>query len=323
MSSHLACIGMAVTSPDELDAFVAEIVRTGREPVYDLDEAGAADGGVPTFAWQDASGARVAYDLVDGEPLILPGYRDATVVRYVAIEARVPEVARLSIIGPDGATETGVTAELEQRRHPGSFAGEGRVALCAMGIQVVTFADEASFLHSEASLLGTVEEFGEPPPEVLEQGLAWPPRMSTRAFFANGYYDGAAEPTPHALISAVVRERRDLVNEFTGQPFIVAVVDAPFGSMPVCLAAVEHPDLRPGQVLTGTVSVVGSVLPGDPPTTSPARTSEPPVPAAIAPSESTEAPSPGPIPAAATQAIDETPLPGETRREWRRRTGRE
>lgn len=320
MSSHLACIGMAVTSPDELDAVVAEIVQAGKMPVV----APGEDDGVPTYAWQDPSGARVVYDLVDGEPLILPGYGDATIVRYAGIQAQAPEVARLSIIGPDGATETGVTAELEQRRHLGSLPTEGRVALCAMGVHVATFPDEASFLHSDASLLGTVEEFGEPPPEVLEQGLAWPPRMSTRAFFANGYFDGSAEPTPHALISAVVRERRDLVNEFTGQAFVVALVDAPFGSLPVCLAAVEHPDLRPGQVLTGTVSVVGSVLPGDPCAPASEDAAQPADTGEGDPSGTNDAPAPGSVPAEPTQApIDETPLPGETRREWRRRTGRE
>lgn len=339
MSSHLACIGMAVTSPGDLDAVVAEIVRSGREPVAGAEpvtagkHASADTSGqhITTRAWQDPSGARVVYDLVDGEPLILPTFRDAATARYTGIEADNPEVARLSVIGPDGATETGVTAELEQRRHPDSVPPEGRVSLCAMGIQVRTFPDEASFLHSDASLLGTVEEFGDPPPEVLEQGLAWPPRMSTRAFFANGYFEGPVPVSPHALISAVVRERRDLVNRFTGQSFIVAIIDTPFGTMPVCLSAVEHSTVKPGEVLTGTVSVVGSIQPSAATAqTSPAdevvqhadsdSTSEP----ASAP-VAEPAPAIEPVPSAtpAPAPIDETPLPGETRREWRRRTGRE
>ncbi|YAL83059.1 hypothetical protein ACMYYO_14240 [Dermacoccaceae bacterium W4C1] len=311
MSSHLACLGMGVTSPQELARLVAEVTRLGREVVSDSD-------GVATFAWQDGSGARVVYDVLGSQPLVLPSFRGSTVYAFSELRAPDPDVAWVTVQRADQDATLTLTAELEQRRHPSALPARGRIRLCGLGINVESFEDQKAFLASEASLLGTVEELGDPPAEVIEQGLAWPPRMSSSAFFPDGYGEEGTAPSPLALMSGVVHDAQILTNSLTEQDFVLARALTAFGELDVLLSAVEHRFVAPGQVIAGTVSMVGSVLPPlpvdeqdlDPP----AQVLDQP-PAEVVDQPSTEAHD-------QPSTEDERPRPGETRREWRARTGR-
>lgn len=276
MTTNLACVGMPVSTTAALDALVAEITGSARETVGESP-------GVRTLAWQDDSGARVVCDLLGGRPHILPTFAATSEVAYRAVEPISPEVAKVTVLGADGESETGVTCQLEQRRHLGGQAQHGQIRLTALGTQVRTYPDEATFLASDGSLLGTVDELGPPPPEVQERGLAWPPRMSVSAFLANGFY-GPVPPTPYALMSGVVTHTEPRTNSLTGGRFRLARVRTAFGGLDVCLAGEDYDDLAEGSIIAGTVAMVGRLL---------------------SPEESDQ------------------PRPGETRREWRRRTGRE
>lgn len=267
---------MPATSPDALDDLVTDVTRLAEEKVGESL-------GVQTFAWQDASGARVVYDVLAGTPHLLPTFASTSEVAFTALDPVSHEVAKVTVVGEDGRTETGVTCQLEQRRHLADAPEQGHLRLTALGTTVTAFADEAAFLASDASLLGTEDELGPPPPEVEERGLAWPPRMSATAFLANGFY-GPVKPTPYALMSGVVVSTEPRTNTLTDGRFLVAHVRTAFGPLDLCLAGDEHDDLTEGSVVAGTVAVIGRL---------------------VSPEEA------------------DRPRPGETRRDWRRRTGRE
>lgn len=275
MTSNLACIGMGASTPAALEALIDRVTALGTEVVGQSPEA-------RTIAWQDTSGARVVCDLVAGRPHILPTYAALTEVTYTALEPVTLDVAKVTVVGPDGPSTTAVTCQLEQRRHLTGIPAQGSICLSALGTRVSAHTDEAAFLASEASLLGTEYDLGPAPAEVQDRGLAWPPRLSSNAFLANGFH-GPAKPTPHALMSGVVTAVERRSNTLTGDEFVVAVVRSAFGELEVCLSPEFH-TLRPGNVLTGTVAVIGRL---------------------VTPEES------------------DRPRHGETRREWRRRTGRE
>lgn len=276
MTTTLACVGMPVSTPSALETLVARITTATTETVGE-----SAD--VRTFAWQDDSGARLVYDMIAGRPHILPTYAATSEVTYRRVEPISPEVAKVTVLGTDGESETGVTCQLEQRRHLDGVPQRGQIRLTALGTQVTTYPDEAAFLASDASLLGTEAELGPPPPEVEERGLAWPPRMSAAAFLANGFY-GPVKPTPYALMSGVVTHTEGRTNALTDGRFRVAQVRTAFGGLDVCLPDGAYDHLTAGCVLAGTVAVIGRLL--------------------------------------SPQEVDQ-PRAGETRREWRRRTGRE
>lgn len=276
MTTNLACVGMAVSTTEALDALVSEITRLGEEKID-------ASLGVETFAWQDDSGARVAYDVLAGTPHILPTFASTSEVTYRSLEQVSPEVAKVTVLGADGQGETGVTCQLEQRRHLSGAPQRGQIRLTALGTQVTTYPDETTFLASDASLLGTEDELGPPPAEVEERGLAWPPRMSASAFLANGFY-GPVKPTPYALMSGLVTHTEARTNSLTGGRFRLAQVRTAFGALDVCLAGDTYDDLHEGSVIAGTVAMTGRLV-------------------------------------SAEEA--DRPRAGETRRDWRRRTGRE
>lgn len=121
--------------------------------------------------------------------------------------------------------------------------------------------------------------------------------MSASAFFANGFYPGPVDPTPHALLSGVVLRAEVRTNSLTGRRFVASRVLTAFGELDLCLPE-EFALLLPGQVIAGTVAVVGRLL-EDTPAASAERAGED-----------------------AGGDDDAQPRPGETRREWRDRTGR-
>lgn len=325
MSSHLSCLGMAVSSAEELDALIGRITAQARQPV--------GSKGVQTFVWQDSSGARMVYDDLPGRPLILPSYAARSSVAYTEVVSSTPDVARVTILGEDGRTPAGITCELEQRRHLDEYPTRGRISLVALGVDVKLYADEQEFTASDDSLMGTEDELGPAPSDALDEGLSWPPRMSTRAFFADGFYEEDGRPTPHALMSAVVLSAEEKEHGLTGQPFHVLRVLTSFGELDLCLSAVEHDLPRPGQIVAGTVAVVGS-LAARPFSLISRAAPAPAAPEAEAHSGSTrvtteadeDAPAEAAVSARAASGdrlpLEDAPLPGETRREYRERVGR-
>ncbi|WP_156822679.1 hypothetical protein [Demetria terragena] len=276
MTSNLACIGMAVTSTAGLDALIAELTSRDREFLRESF-------GVQTYAWQDPSGARVVYDVLAGTPHIVPTFAGTSEFDYVSIVPVSTEVTKIMVTSSDGIGHTGVTCQVEQRRHLSDVPSNGRICLTALGTHISVHADIGAFLASDASLLGTEDELGPPPAQVRDRGLAWPPRMSSKAFLANGFY-GPAKPTPYALMSGVVSQVEPRTNELTGGRFLATQVRTAIGDLDLCLAGDDYDDVTPGNVIAGTVTVVGSL---------------------VAPE------------------IAGRPRPGESRRAWRRRTGRE
>lgn len=300
MSSNLACLGMAVASPDELDDLVERITSRDGEPV-------AESAGVQTFRWEDPSGARMVYDVVAGQPLILPSYATSTSFEYIDVHVPNTQVALVTVVGPDGSNLTGVGAELEQRRHLTTYRAQGRIDLVALGIDVQLHADEAAFLDSPASLMVAEDEQTDGPPEGLDAEMEWPPRMAAKSFFAHSGFSDPHEATPHAILSGIVLEAREVTHKLTGQRFLVVKTLTVFGEVDICLAAADHELPQPGQVLAGTVYLVGSlhgdqVLDGD-----------------VSQGEGNHEPDAGDI---RIEDVDASPLPGESRREWRERTGR-
>src|SRR5688572_12872699 len=109
MASNLACVGLAVSTRDELEVLVAAIrpaaVRFGRI------------GGIEWLRWDDPSGARLVIGLENGVLVdFLPCFAADATTRLARVQNVNSEVTSADVVDDDGQQTTALTFELEQRR---------------------------------------------------------------------------------------------------------------------------------------------------------------------------------------------------------------
>lgn len=257
MASNMACVGLDVADVEGLNALLHEVwPRT--TVVGEVD-------GLVVRRWEDASGARI----------VLAGH-DGAVERFMPSFAGVPgaflrdvfalndEVSAADVV-VDGETRTRLAIELEERDlvRGRPVAGEASIVLLGTGVEV--FADEAAFMHSPASLLtpGSEPE-GDPPPHLVELGIAWPMRVAAESFVSMGLFSssfgGSGTATAEARMAGIVLATERRAVEVTGQSFVVARVHCTGFEADLCLPAPSDGSVpAPGNVIAGDVFVVGSL----------------------------------------------------------------
>ena len=258
MTSNLACIGLDVADEDEFD----RVVRTAAERGTVLGERR----GSRVLRWQDDDGARlvITVDRSGDITAVTPSFA-AEPGAVLASLAHADEECWTAEVTEDGEQVTALAADLEQSAllDPGARAG-GPAGVVALASAVEVFADEAAFAASPASLLDPdrdERDHGDPPPQYVEHGWEWPPRMGAESFISYGVFGDAAHAEPYARLNGTVLRSRTCRNSLTGGVFHVARVRTVGFEADVCLAASEHTlPPAPGSVVAGTVYLVVDLL---------------------------------------------------------------
>ncbi len=255
MASNLACIGCDVGSRDELDELVAALLPQATV----LGRSGRID----VLRWQDASGARLVFEVHAGTvESILPSYDalpGATVTELTMVD---DEVAIGDIVDSDELT-TKLALELEERRlalgKRGAFAGA--LSVVGLGVGVHVFEDADAFAASPASLLhGDAEHVPAPPPHVVEFKLPWPPRMAAESLISYGVFAEPHDVDAYARVNGTVLGASTRTVGHTGQSFHAVRVRTVGFDMEMCIPVSVHPNLpRTGEVIGGMVFMVGSL----------------------------------------------------------------
>jgi len=252
MSSNLACIGLDVTDEDELDR-VLELAVQRATVVGERD-------GRRVLRWQDDDGAVLVLVLDRSRSLVaLTPSLAAEPGAVLAGLTHVNEECWTAAVTEDGDQVTALAADLEQSAlvHPGTSPG-GPAAVVALGTAVEVFADRAAFDASRASLLDPGRaDHGDPPPQYVEHGWSWPPRMAPESFVSYGVFAEPSQADSTARLNGTVLRSRTGRNALTGGTFHVARVRTAGFEADLCLAASEHPEPPPsGAVVAGTVYLV-------------------------------------------------------------------
>lgn len=259
MSSNLACIGLDVSDPDELE----RIGQLALERASVLGERA----GRRVLRWQDDDGARLVLVLErsGGVEALTPSF-DAEPGAELGDLTHLTEECWSAAVLHDGQQVGALAADVEQSALLVAGTG-GRAGVVALGTDVQVLPDTDAFDASPASLLTPDEDTGEPPAHWAEQGWRWPPRMGAESFVSHGLFGPPTEATPYARLNGVVLRSRTCRNSLTGTPFHVARVRTAGFEADVCLAVDEHPDAPPpGAVVAGTVYLVVALeLPPAPP----------------------------------------------------------
>ncbi len=108
--------------------------------------------------------------------------------------------------------------------------------------------------------MGEAGDVGEPMPErYAELGITGPLRFGVESFISYGLFD-STEPTAHAWLAGTVQRSERRRVELTEQSFVVARVRSTGFEADICLADTgEDPLPGPGEVIAGTVFIVGSI----------------------------------------------------------------
>lgn len=259
MSSNLACIGLPVTGSDELRQ-VLDRVRPALRPAGTF-------GGVQVWRWADTSGATLILGVRDGELVdLLPTYVSSPGATFEHCQLLNESVASAAVVDDAGEQLTSMAFEPEQHRQLVEFGRPvgGRAGITALAQSVRVHADADAFSASPDSLLDPAGDPGAPPPEYVERGWSWPPRIATESFISHGVFGDPADSTARARLSGVVLSGRRRTCALTGEDFSVARVRTVGFEADVCLAAAEHPVTPvPGNVVSGTVFLVARVETSD------------------------------------------------------------
>lgn len=237
MPSTLACIGLDVTSLDELNAHLTAMPS----------EVAGRVGGIESVRYTDESGARivVARD-ADGETLDLVPSLDARPGALLGdLRAHGPVVAA-DVLGDDNELVTRLAADLEQHRHlDGVLAGPLRAAVVVLGVEMSVHADAAAFAASPVSRLGQ-----EDPSEDA-------PQLADESFLSYGLFGDADAAEPTAFVAGTVLDAETRTHGVTGQSFHVARLRTAGFEATACLPASAHPVTpEPGQVVAGSAYLV-------------------------------------------------------------------
>ncbi|HEV3364819.1 MAG TPA: hypothetical protein VG795_11910 [Acidimicrobiia bacterium] len=214
MPSTLACVGLAVPDEEALGRLLNDVVPHAAR-------LGHVDG-VEVLRWDDPSGARLVLGLRGGEVVdLLPSFADEPTARLASIEFVSEEVATAAVLDDSDEQVTAMALDLEGwrllRRSPPE--GPASASVVALGVDVAVFDDEAAFAASSASLL-TPDDSGDeaPPPEYVERGWTWPPRMAAESFLSYGVFAPPEEATLHARLAGTVVSVRSALTAGAHEP---------------------------------------------------------------------------------------------------------
>jgi hypothetical protein len=255
MASNLACIGLSVSSPEELRELLGSLLPEAQS----IGRAGDFE----VRRWQDPSGARITFGM-SGESVVefLPSFAARTRVGLQGLQMQNAEVASAAVVDPEGNQLTSMALEVEQRRllAPGAVI-DAETAVVALGNAVEVFADAVEFSESDASLLSPESADEDPPADYLERGLRWPPRVAATSFFSFGVFQTGDAVQADARLASTVRSAERRRVRSTGRDVVVAEVEGPGFDITLCLDGAEHPvDPRPGNVVSGTVFLTGDLV---------------------------------------------------------------
>lgn len=346
MTSTVACIGFTDIGS------LAGIVRERGSAYHELSG---------TTQWVDSSGAMLLLERAGSNAC--PALRTDVRLPYVGLTALESGLAAVQLATADGLPVDALTV-IPGARYTVGWAASGHVALVAMGLDVEFFPTAEDFFDSPRSAMPGSE--GEPPPEVRQFGLPWPPPMEIESVLP------AHDATPTATISGTVQTAQKRVNSLSEHEFLVTRIATLFGEIDLCTPVPVDGVPAPGAVAVGVVELVAlfpahgepdhsSYAPGEKISAtyrdgalagegSPADLVLDPGDIAlpeglvlgddgavrtvaehrawkgITDVAQPTTPQPAPAPPAASSTpetpADDAPLPGETRREWRARTGR-
>lgn len=247
MPTDLACIGIDVADPDELE----RVGAVARERASRLGERA----GRRAPRRQDDDGARLVLVVertgrlgaltpsADAEPGAEPG--DMT---------DLAEECWSAVVLQDGEKVGPLAADVERSALLAAGAG-GRAGIVALGTDVQVLPDPATVEASPASLADGRDD--DPPARRVEEGWRWPPRMGAESFASLGLLGPPTEATARTHLDGVVLRSRTCRNSLTGAAFHVVRVRTGSLEADVCLAVEEHRDAPPpGAVVTGTVDLV-------------------------------------------------------------------
>lgn len=236
MSSTVACIGF--TDP----ASLAAIVREKGEPVHELSS---------TNRWIDSSGAMLLLDRA--AQYARPAFATPVRTPYRAITPLDNGLAQVVLTDVSGFELDPFTV-VPNNRYTVGWSPVGRVALVAMGIDTEFFATAEDFFDSPRSALPGFD--GEPPAEVKQFGLAWPPTMEIETFLPG---DNAGDAL--ATLSGTVQFAEVHKNSLTGHEFLVSRIATVCGEVDLCTPLPLDGPPTPGSVVVGQVELVAGFPP--------------------------------------------------------------
>lgn len=251
MVSNLDCIGLGVSDEQALDEMLAEVLPS-------CAVVGVA-GDVEVRRWQDPSGARLVIGVREAKPFeLLPSYAGPVGARLAGVRLLADDVAEADVVDDGAQTLTRAAFELEQRRFlaPGGHEGPSPAALVALGAEVSLHKDAGAFGRSASSLVGSRQGAGRRQGHV--RGAAGKPmRLAAESFLSYGLF---GDPGAYCRLHGTVVSSQVRHNELSGREFVAAVVRCAGFEVTVCTpngALGQVPE--PGNVLGGTVFLVGSL----------------------------------------------------------------
>jgi hypothetical protein len=253
VASNFGCVGLHVEDVDDLERLLGRVL-----PI--AVEIGRV-GDVVVWRWQDASGSRLTLSTRGPELLdVLPSFAANSGAALSSMEFLADGVASAAVLDENGEQLTAMTLELEGHR---LFEAEGAptagdTAITALGVEVEVYASADEFIMSDASLLSPPSNDDEPPANVAELVMQWPPRVGPNSFLSYGIWGDPAAATAHARLAGIVLDARSHTVELTGRSFIEARVRSVFDAH-VCFPADELELPLAGNVVHGTVFLVGSM----------------------------------------------------------------
>lgn len=236
MRSTVACIGF--TDPTSL----ASVVREHGEPVHELSS---------TSRWVDSSGAMLMLDRA--AQYARPSFATPVRTPYRSITPLENGLAQVVLTDVSGFELDPFTV-VPNNRYTVGWAPVGRVALVAMGIDTEFFPTAEDFFDSPRSALPGFE--GEPPAEVKQFGLAWPPSMEIETFLPSDNTDDAL-----ATLSGTVQFAEVQSNSVTGHEFLVSRLSTVCGEIDLCTPLPLEGAPAPGSVVVGQVELVAGFPP--------------------------------------------------------------
>jgi hypothetical protein len=252
VASRFDCLGLGVASVGDLDDLVERALPRAF-PVGEPEHPGM-------FRWQDASGARILFELEDdGIHGLVTSYAGAPGARLAQVWLANEETAYADAVDEDGETLTRFAIELEQRlllRGTTAPAG-GAASVVALGVDVRAHAGPAAFEASDDSLLagpGEETDSTEPAGEIGRE----PVRLAAESLISYGLFGDPADSQPFARVSGTVLTVTPKRVALTGGRFTVARVRTVGMEVDLCLPG-DQRDLTVGGVVSGTVLLVGSL----------------------------------------------------------------
>lgn len=236
MSSTVACIGF--TDPSSL----AALVRESGEPFHELSS---------TYRWSDTSGATLLLDRT--AQYARPGFATSVRTPYANLTAGASGLASITLLDQSGF-DLDRFSVVPDARYTVGWNAQGRVALVAMGIDVEFFPTAEDFFDSPRSALPGFDS--EPPPEVKQFGLAWPPTMEIETFMP-----AEKENDPTATLSGTVQFADVRKNSHTGHEFLVARIATVIGEIDLCTPLPLEGAPEPGSVTVGQVQLLAGFGP--------------------------------------------------------------